>query len=113
MELSRPVQDLVRGMAFEQLEEFAHHGGVVVPGSAADQVVVDDNRLVDIGAAPLRDIEGTLGDGGQGSAGKATRRGGDFDTVADGADWLAGVEEVLRHGLQVEIVADVFGGSSA
>ena len=71
-------------------------GGRAVPGSAADEVAVDGAGPIDVFAAELRDVERTLGDGGQGTSLQHAGGGRDFHAVADDRHRLPCVEEVAE-----------------
>src|SRR6185295_4866052 len=73
---------------------FSQERGVVVPGPRRDEVAVDDLGLVEVGRPALGAVARALGDGRDRAAFDHARRGEDLDTVADGRDGLAGLEEV-------------------
>ena len=81
---------------------------VVVIGASADQVAVDDARLVDEHAAADLEVELALGHGRHAAALDAAGAGGDLHAVAHAGNGLAGLEEVPRDPQQVFVFANVF-----
>src|SRR4051812_15819431 len=96
----------------DQLHEFLHEGGVVVPGPGGDEVAVDDGAVDVLGPA-LFGIERALGDGGDGPAADDTRRADDLDAVADDGHRLVGFEEVSGDPQQLLVIPEIFGCAAA
>lgn len=86
---------------------------VVVKRPAADQVAVDDARLVDKDPAADFEVELAFRHRGHAAAADAIGGGRDFDAVADAGDREFLVEEVPCDSHQVCVIADVLRRAAA
>ena len=86
---------------------------VIVEGAAADEVAVDDAGFVDEGAATDFEVELAFGDGGHTATFDAAGAGGNLDAVTHAGDGEVVFEEVLGHGDECGVIANVFGGAAA
>ena len=72
---------------------------VVVIGSAAEEIAVDNAGLVDERSAANLQIEPALGDGRHSPSLDTSSPRGNLDTMADAANGFVCLEEVLRDAL--------------
>src|SRR4051812_4051968 len=104
---------LDRAGIIEHLHPCAHVMTVVVPGTAADQVAVDDAGLVDEGAAADLEVELAFRHGGHTASAHAIGSRRNLDAMADAGDRLVFGEKVPGDPDQICIVADILGGATA
>lgn len=88
-------------------------GGVVVPGADGHHVAVDNDRLVHILRSALRDVERTVGHGGDRAAANDVRGANDFGPVAHGGHRLVDLEAAPRDAHQVLVILEVFRRAAA
>ena len=98
---------------FKKRDPRTNKVAIVMVGSSADEVSIDDTGFIDENAPADFEIEPALWHSGHPPASDAVREGRNFDPVTHAADWFVFVKEVPGHSDEILVVADIFGGASA
>ncbi len=97
----------------EQYDPGANEMTMVMIGSTANEIAVNDARLVDENAATNLQVKSTLGHSRHATSFYASSGCGDFDAVAYGGNGFIGFKEVLRDADEVPVVTEILRGSAA